>query len=107
MRNCINCSAPVDLDATKCPYCGTSYYDLSVIPFNKNFSLKINIGTEEHPKIVSAMAFVKNCSLDQRTEETLITRSLSGKLINHYVYPLKQVVSMEFVLCGDIEVESH
>lgn len=107
MRNCINCSAPIDLDATKCPYCGTSYYDLSVIPFNKKFALKINIGTEEQPEIVSAMAFATNCSFERTTEEPLITSSISGNSRYHYVHPLKQVVNMEFVVCGDIEIVRH
>lgn len=42
-RNCPNCAAPYDVDLNKCPYCGTSYYDLSALDFTTNepFYLKI------------------------------------------------------------------
>ena len=44
-RNCPNCSAPYDINFNKCPYCGTSYYDLSALDFTTQepFYLKINI----------------------------------------------------------------
>ena len=30
-RNCPNCGAPLDDNYCKCPYCGTLYYDLTVL----------------------------------------------------------------------------
>ena len=30
-KNCPNCAAPYDVGLNKCPYCGTSYFDLSAI----------------------------------------------------------------------------
>ena len=30
-RNCPNCGAPYSMDLVKCPYCGTSYFDLTAI----------------------------------------------------------------------------
>lgn len=27
-RNCINCGAPLETEVDKCPYCGTSYFDI-------------------------------------------------------------------------------
>ena len=30
-RNCPNCGAPNDPHLNKCPYCGTSYFDLTAI----------------------------------------------------------------------------
>ena len=42
-RNCPNCSAPYNVELNKCPYCGTSYYDLSAIDITTHepFYLKI------------------------------------------------------------------
>ena len=42
-RNCPNCSAPYNVELNKCPYCGTSYYDLSAIDVTTHepFYLKI------------------------------------------------------------------
>ena len=45
-RNCPNCGAPYDVHLSKCPYCGTSYFDMSALDFNDQepFYLKIRYG---------------------------------------------------------------
>ena len=42
-RNCPNCAAPYNVALNKCPYCGTSYYDLSALNLTARepFYLKI------------------------------------------------------------------
>ena len=44
-RNCPNCAAPYDIELNKCPYCGTSYYDLSALDLTAQepFYLKIKV----------------------------------------------------------------
>ena len=44
--NCPNCGAPISADNNKCPYCNTSYFDLSSIDINNDepFYLKIRMG---------------------------------------------------------------
>lgn len=63
--NCPNCGAPIDIERHKCAYCGTSYYDLSCIPFNEPFFLKINLGKKDNPKIITTQAIMTNCELTQ------------------------------------------
>lgn len=45
MRNCPNCAAPLQAEEIKCPYCGTSYIDMSCIDLENHepFYLKINM----------------------------------------------------------------
>ena len=45
-RNCPNCGAPYDMNLTKCPYCGTSYFDLTAIDLmdNEPIYLKVRDG---------------------------------------------------------------
>lgn len=45
-RNCPNCGAPYDVTLNKCPYCGTSYFDLSAIDIydTEPFYLKLKSG---------------------------------------------------------------
>jgi hypothetical protein len=45
-KNCPNCGAPYDITETKCPYCGTSYFDMASIDMSTTepFYLKIRIG---------------------------------------------------------------
>lgn len=45
-RNCPNCAAPYDMEFNKCPYCGTSYYDLSALDFTTNEPFYLKIKTE-------------------------------------------------------------
>lgn len=42
-RNCVNCGAPFNIELNKCPYCGTSYFDMSCLDLDsgKPFALKI------------------------------------------------------------------
>lgn len=44
--NCPNCGAPISADSNKCPFCGTSYFDLSAIDVSnhKPFYLKLKMG---------------------------------------------------------------
>lgn len=44
-RNCPNCAAPYEVQLNKCPYCGTSYFDLTSIDFegSKPIYLKIKL----------------------------------------------------------------
>lgn len=44
-RNCPNCGAPYKTELNTCPYCGTSYFDMSAVDINegKPFYLKIKM----------------------------------------------------------------
>ena len=50
-RNCPNCAAPYDVELNKCPYCGTSYYDLSALDLTAKepFYLKIKVDINGSP----------------------------------------------------------
>ena len=45
-RNCPNCGAPYDVDLNKCPYCLTSYYDLSALDLTTREPFYLKIKTE-------------------------------------------------------------
>lgn len=45
-RNCKNCGAPIDIKSNKCPFCGTSYFDLSDIEIDKPVFLKIKFNNQ-------------------------------------------------------------
>ena len=64
--NCPNCGAAVDLTKNECPYCGTPYFDISYMPIRRPFILKINMGTEENPRIM--LMKVKVFAIDEYPE---------------------------------------
>ena len=56
-RNCPNCAAPYDIELNKCPYCSTSYYDLSALDFTSRdpFYLKIKIEMNGMPCYITQL----------------------------------------------------
>lgn len=46
-RNCPNCNAPYDVHLNTCPYCGTSYFDLSAIDFEDRKPIYLKIRTKD------------------------------------------------------------
>lgn len=65
-RNCPNCGAPYDVLLNKCPYCGTSYFDMSALDFNDRepFYLKIRYGD------MTITQLVRPCFNDMSIEVT-------------------------------------
>lgn len=55
--NCPNCGAPISADNNKCPYCDTSYFDLSSIDINNDepFYLKIRMGNMTLTQLVRVL----------------------------------------------------
>lgn len=42
-KNCPNCGAVYEVEKNKCPYCGTSYFDMSAIDFTTNEPIYLKI----------------------------------------------------------------
>ena len=65
-NNCPNCGAVIDKNNYKCSYCGTLYYDLSTIPLNEPFYLKIrlNDGRIVTKRVICANAEISTPSMD-------------------------------------------
>lgn len=41
--NCINCGAAKDVEDVKCPFCGTSYFDMTAIDLNESLPVALMI----------------------------------------------------------------
>lgn len=70
-RNCPNCAAPYNIDLNKCPYCGTSYYDLSALDLTARepFYLKIKTELNGHPCYITQLVrFKPDMSIELCTE---------------------------------------
>ena len=54
--NCINCGAAKDTDEIKCPFCGTTYLDLTAIDFSSDAPVVCNfVLPYEKDKIILSM----------------------------------------------------
>lgn len=65
-RNCINCGAPIDIDTDRCPYCKTSYFDMTAIDFNSRepVALKIRNGNMIITQLVRPVCGNVECGCD-------------------------------------------
>lgn len=72
-RNCPNCGAPYDVKLNKCPYCGTSYYDLSALDIDAQepFYLKIKSVINGKPCYITQLVRpMRNMSMEWNMEST-------------------------------------
>ena len=77
--NCPNCGAPISADNNKCPYCNTSYFDLSSIDINNNepFYLKIRMGKMTLTQLVRVLP---GLSINFESNSCSMCDSLGNKL---------------------------
>lgn len=56
--NCVNCGAAIEVDAVKCPFCGTSYFDLTAIDFTSSdpVALKLRLPCQVGTMLLSMLA---------------------------------------------------
>ena len=66
-RNCPNCAAPYNIELSRCPYCGTAYFDLSVIDIDAHepFFLKIKSNGFLITQLVAPMTAGIETRMDQ------------------------------------------
>lgn len=73
--NCPNCGAVIDAAFNKCPYCGTSYFDLTSIDFESGKPVYLKIRArfpyrgEERPIILTTRAVPKLDMIEVASEE--------------------------------------
>lgn len=58
-RNCPNCGAVYEINKNKCPYCGTSYYDMSAVDFESGEPFYLKIRTNMNGQQVCITQLVK------------------------------------------------
>ena len=78
-RNCPNCGAALDMDSCKCPYCGTLYYDLSVVPTGEMFLMKVKDGG----RIITVKAYLRSISVEAEINAPLtVAIDIQGLLLD-------------------------
>jgi hypothetical protein len=88
-RNCPNCGAPYNVVLSKCPYCETSYFDLSCLQINGDpFYLKIKntdgLVITQKCVLTSVQISVDSHYTDMTTTLELRNIAEDGKLSTYY-----------------------
>lgn len=78
-RNCINCSAPLELGEYKCPYCGTLYLDLTMIDFDNKTPFFLSI--KQNGMLITQKVRPETADMTI-TSEPVYATGRNGKLIS-------------------------
>ena len=90
--NCVNCGAPIDYELSKCPYCGTYYYDLSEMTVGEVAMLKVNIPGKGK---VLARALLTDFDVTAKLEEMPVYHE--GDVLVQFHYPPSVTADMHFM----------
>ena len=82
MKNCPNCGAAYDIDKYKCPYCGTSYFDMSMIDFDTSEPIYLRIKAKGIYITQLVKPTLENITMEY--DSTYATDNCGNKLY-HYV----------------------
>lgn len=74
--NCVNCGGSIDSDTARCPYCGTSYVDMSPADIQLGGKFVIRFPGIHGPQLMTA--YVTDYSV--MTYESECCRDVSGRL---------------------------
>ena len=98
-RNCPNCAAPYDIEFNKCPYCGTSYYDLSALDLSARepFYLKIKVDMDGRQYYITQLVRPRmdNTSMEFNSN-TVEYRSGIGNVVTEVIRSNSLVTNLSF-----------
>lgn len=97
-KNCPNCGAPYDIGLNKCPFCGTSYYDLSALDLTSRepFYLKIKTEMNGQPCYITQLVRPNvDMSIDF-SSETVDVHNLCGGTICSYTRSHTMTTNISF-----------
>jgi len=94
MTNCVNCGSAKDVDAKVCPFCGTSYFDLTDIDLDQRHPCVVRFKFQD--KIFQMKAFVGLAEFHFRPDYMDI-RSSDGMTIKHLLMRNNISANIEFI----------
>ena len=98
-RNCPNCAAPYDAELNKCPYCGTSYYDLSALDLTARepFYLKIKVDMNGKPYYITQLVRPRvDNTLMEFNSNTVEYHSGIGNVVTEVIRSNSLVTNLSF-----------
>ena len=86
MTNCVNCGSAKDADASVCPFCGTSYYDLTHIDLSgkKPCVLKLKLPGSDSVFTMKAYPGIANLTFRPVTCDITSLQDSTPRYIHQY-----------------------
>lgn len=96
--NCPNCAAPIEPELNKCPYCGTTYFDMSCIDFEneKPFYLKIKTKWNNIDCYITQFVKPKLTTIEQSYSTYDLRRGKGNPIIKSGVYEKELTTNISF-----------
>lgn len=93
-RNCPNCGAPYEVYEAKCPYCGTAYFDMSMVDMDAHepFYLKVKV----NGMLVTQMVIPEMAVFEQDTESELYVGGLGNTALCRVFVPRSLSTDLSF-----------
>ena len=97
-RNCPNCGAPYDTNLNKCPYCNTSYYDMSALDLLncEPFYLKIKTEMNGIPCYITQLVRPINELSMEISSDTVSCVDCSGTILQNYISSRNLTTTLAF-----------
>lgn len=97
-KNCPNCGAPYDASLNKCPYCDTSYYDLSALDLTARepFYLKIKTEIDGQPCYITQLVRYKPDMSIEISSETDDIYDVFGNSIRTFIRNRTMTTNISF-----------
>lgn len=86
-RNCPNCGAPYEVKLNKCPYCGTSYFDMSCLDMDGHtpcyIKVKTMVGSKEAYVTLKAIPRMGDIEITTDTKDIPFYDGVIKKFVTH------------------------
>ena len=92
--NCPNCAAPLEIGQVKCPYCGTTYYDLSAIDFDSYEPIFLTI--KKNGYLITQKVVPKYGSITVEADSVCARGGCSGAKLMQFSTGQTVTTSIEF-----------
>ena len=93
--NCVNCGAAIDIDEIKCPFCGTTYLDMTAIDFNSEDPVVCKFLLPGSDKYVLSMLALPVLNEIQMQDETASITD-GGRTIKSFVVSRNMTMDIHF-----------
>lgn len=101
-RNCPNCGAPYDINKNKCPYCDTSYYDMSAVDFESGEPFYLKIRTNMNGQQVYITQLVKPIlNTIEMSTDTVNCCDVIGREVASYISNKSLTTNISFMCIPD------
>lgn len=91
--NCINCGAAKDTEEIKCPFCGTSYFDMTAIDLDE--SLPVALTVRKGQMIIQMLALPELKSVEL-AEENVRVFGQYGSVVGQITKSRSATAELEF-----------